>query len=211
MEIHIIPVTDYQQNCSLVICKETRKAAVIDPGGDLPLILAEAEKAQANIRQVLITHGHFDHCGGAKALSSQLNVPILGPAQADNFLLDSLPEWTDMVGFPHTEPFEPDTWLKAGDRVRIGEIELKVLHCPGHTPGHLVFYAPRAKLAFVGDVLFAGSIGRTDFPGGNHQQLLDSIKNTLLVLGDDVEFIPGHGPTSSLGEERRHNPFLRSL
>lgn len=211
MEVIIIPVTDYEQNCSLVICKKTREAAVIDPGGDLPLVLAEADKAQASIRQILITHGHFDHCGGAKALASQLGVPILGPAQADKFLLDSLPEWTARVGFPHADPFEPDTWLKAGDRVRIGEIELEVLQCPGHTPGHLVFYAPMAKLAFVGDVLFAGSIGRTDFPGGNHQQLLNSIKNTLLVLGDDVEFIPGHGPTSTLGAERRQNPFLRSL
>lgn len=209
MEIINIPVTAYEQNCSLIICPATREAAVIDPGGDLPLILAQAKKANATISQILITHGHFDHCGGAKELADQLGVPILGPGLDDKFLLDSLPQWTAQIGFPHADPFVPDRWLADGDRLRVGEIAIETLHCPGHTPGHLVFFIPSAKLALVGDLLFAGSIGRTDFPRGNHQQLLDSIHDRLLPLRDDVEFVPGHGPNSTLGRERRSNPFLQ--
>lgn len=209
MQTIIIPVTSYEQNCSLIICDQSREAAVIDPGGDLPLILAKAKEANARITKILITHGHFDHCAAARPLAEQLGVPIEGPGEEDLFLLDALPEWTQATGFPHADPFVPDRWLKDGDRVQLGTIELRVLHCPGHTPGHLAFYAPSAGLAFVGDILFAGSIGRTDLPGGNHRQLIESIRTKLLPLGDEVAFVPGHGPGSTLGDERHHNPFLQ--
>ncbi len=203
------PVTAYAQNCSLLWCEQQKTAVVIDPGGDIDRILDAAKNRQLTISKLLITHGHFDHCASAAELAQQLNVPIEGPHQADAFILDTLPEWCEQFDFPIGQAFTPDRWLADGDQCQIGEISLKVIHCPGHTPGHLVFYHPESQTAFVGDVLFRGAVGRTDLPGGNHLQLLHSIEQKLLPLGDEVRFVPGHGPDSTLGMERLHNPFLR--
>ncbi len=209
MTIHIIPVTNYEQNCSLLCCKQSNRAAVVDPGGDLSLIMDTAEKAGVEIEKLLITHGHFDHCAAAAELAEQLQVPIEGPHKDDKFLLDSIPEWCQQAGFPIGKSFEPDRWLADGDSVSFGQQELQVVHCPGHTPGHIVFYHQAEKLALVGDVLFKGSIGRTDFPRSNHNDLINAIRHKLFPLGDEVLFVPGHGPTSTFGEERRTNPFVR--
>jgi hydroxyacylglutathione hydrolase len=208
MKTQTIPVTSYAQNCSLIWCEQSGKGAVIDPGGDLERILEQANRAGVTIERLLITHGHFDHCAAAAELAEQLGVPIEGPQRGDGFLLASLPEWCQMFGFPPGRSFTPNRWLEEGDRVPVGKLELEVLHCPGHTPGHLVFYQRAEQLTFVGDVLFQGSIGRTDLPGGDHRALIHSITHKLLPLGDAVRFIPGHGPSSTFGEERRHNPFL---
>jgi len=204
----VIPVTPFEQNCSLLWCEASRKAALIDPGGDLDRLLAIVKRQNVRLESLLLTHGHIDHVGGAHELSLRLSLPILGPEAADAFWLDQLPEQSRMFGFPPTEAFRPDRWLQQGDEVAVGEIILKVLHCPGHTPGHVVFFQPDARLAFVGDVLFKGSIGRTDFPRGNHAELLASIRQKLFPLGDDVAFVPGHGPMSTFGAERRGNPFV---
>lgn len=209
MQIYVIPVTAYQQNCSLIGCEQTGKAAVIDPGGDLELITEQANRAGMQIEKILLTHGHFDHCGAAAQLAEQLDIPIEGPHRDDEFLLQSLPEWCRQAGFPPGRAFTPQRWLAHGDTVTVGAQELAVIHCPGHTPGHVVLFHPGERLAFVGDVLFQGSIGRTDFPRGNHADLLNAIRTRLLPLGDDITFIPGHGPTSTFGEERLHNPFLQ--
>jgi len=204
----VIPVTPFEQNSSLQWCEASRKAALIDPGGDLDRLLANVKRQNVRLESLLLTHGHIDHVGGAHELSLRLSLPILGPEAADAFWLDQLPEQSRMFGFPPTEAFRPDRWLQQGDEVAVGEIILKVLHCPGHTPGHVVFFQPDARLAFVGDVLFKGSIGRTDFPRGNHAELLASIRQKLFPLGDDVAFVPGHGPMSTFGAERRGNPFV---
>ncbi len=208
MQAIIIPVTSFMQNCSLLICGETRKAAVVDPGGDLGRILNTATEHGAVIERILLTHAHIDHAGATADLAQRLDLPIEGPHRADQFWIDALPEQSRMFGFPEAAGFTPDRWLEDGDRVRFGKVELQVLHCPGHTPGHVVFYDPVSRLVIVGDVLFKGSIGRTDFPRGDHAELLRSIREKLWPLGDDVQFIPGHGPTSTLGHERRHNPFV---
>lgn len=203
-----IPVTPFQQNCSLLWCDRTRQAAVIDPGGDLDLLLAEVRQRQLTLEQIWLTHAHIDHAGGTAALSQQLNLPIIGPHLGDQFWIDGLPQQGTMFGFPQVEVFTPTRWLHDGDTVTLGEHTLHVRHCPGHTPGHVVFHAPGIQRAFVGDVLFAGSIGRTDFPQGNHQQLIDSITQRLWPMGDETVFIPGHGPESTFGRERRTNPFV---
>ena len=208
MGYRVVPVTAFAQNCSIVWCDATREAAVIDPGGDVDHILSVIDELGVSVRQVLLTHGHLDHVGGAASLAARLGVPVAGPHQADDYWLKGLPQQSQMFGFPPAEVLVPDRWLKAGDCLRVGECELEVLHCPGHTPGHVVFVDRRAGLAWVGDVLFAGSIGRTDFPGGNHAELIRSIRETLFALGDDIRFIPGHGQESTLGEERRYNPFV---
>jgi hydroxyacylglutathione hydrolase len=205
----VIPVTDYEQNASLIHCPQTRRAAVIDPGGDIDRIIRHAEAQGLTLEQILVTHGHFDHCGAALDLAEQLDIPIIGPHRDDAFLLDSLPEWAKMVGFPPARSFTPQRWLQEGDRVEVGEQVLEVIHCPGHTPGHIIFYHRAAAIAFVGDVLFQGSIGRTDFPRGNHADLIRSIQQKLLPLGDDIRFVPGHGTESTFGHERQHNPFIR--
>lgn len=209
MNYHIIPVTAYAQNASVIHCPDTGRAAVVDPGGDIERIVQFADQNELLLEKILITHGHFDHCGAALDLAEQLQIPIEGPQREDAFLLESLPEWAQSVGFPPARRFTPNRWLEDGDQVTIGKVHLQVLHCPGHTPGHLVFYQPEAAIAFVGDVLFQGSIGRTDFPRGDHAELLHSIRFKLLPLGDEVRFVPGHGPTSTFGQERLHNPFLR--
>jgi len=208
MQFEIFPVTAFQQNCSLVICPLTQRAAFIDPGGDIDHLEAVAREANVTIEKILLTHGHIDHCGQAGLLARQLGVPIEGPHRDDQFWIDQLKTQGMMFGMPGAEGFEPDRWLEDGDTVCVGEEVMSVIHCPGHTPGHVVFVHPKNRLAFVGDVLFAGSIGRTDFPRGNHQQLIDSIRKKLFPLGDDIEFVPGHGPMSTFGEERRSNPFV---
>ncbi len=208
MHYTIIPVTNYQQNCTILVCEQTGRAAIVDPGGDLSLIINALRQMNASAEVILITHGHMDHIGGVKALSEQLNLPIYGPQQEDEFWIQALEEQCRLFSFPPSEPFEPTRWLNDGDSVRFGETRLQVIHCPGHTPGHVVFYQPEDKLAVVGDVLFKGSIGRTDFPKGNHQALIDSIQQKLFPLGEDIQFIPGHGPMSTFGEEMRSNPFV---
>ena len=209
LNYHILPVTPFAQNCTLLWCDETREAALVDPGGEAPRLLAEIARRELTLTQLLLTHGHLDHVGAADELREQSGAKIVGPQQADAFWLQALPAQSEMFGFPMTEPFTPDTWLDEGASVTLGKETLQVIHCPGHTPGHVVFFSASAKLALVGDVLFQGSIGRTDFPQGNHATLIASITQKLLPLGDDVTFIPGHGPLSTLGYERLHNPFLQ--
>ena len=204
----IVPVTPYQQNCSVIRCQSTGRAAIVDPGGDIERILKVVDEMEATVEKVILTHGHLDHCAASDVLRRQLGVPIEGPHREDEFWLAKLPEWCRMSGFPHTDAFTPDRWLEDGDSVTVGVQTLQVLHCPGHTPGHVVFFYAPQKVAWVGDVLFQGSIGRTDFPRGNHGELIASIREKLFPLGDDITFIPGHGPTSTFGEERRHNPFV---
>jgi len=204
----IIPVTPFEQNCSVLWCDATRKAAVVDPGGDVDRILEGVAQLGVSVEKILLTHGHIDHAGGTAALARQLSVPIEGPEREDSFWIEALPQQSKMFGFPQVEAFTPDRWLVDGDVVDIGQEKLDVLHCPGHTPGHVVFFSAAARLAVVGDVLFAGSIGRTDFPGGNHGDLIAAINTKLLPLGDDVQFISGHGAMSTLGHERLNNPFL---
>ncbi len=205
----ILPVTPFAQNCSLVWCERTGAGAVIDPGGDLERILAAARDENVRLGKILLTHAHIDHAGGTAELARSLKLPIEGPHRGDQFWIDGLPEQSRMFGFPPSETFTPDRWLDDGDRVQVGDIEFEVLHCPGHTPGHVVFFSRADRIAFVGDVLFAGSIGRTDFPGGDYDTLIDAIRGKLLPLGDDVRFVPGHGPMSTFGEERRSNPFVK--
>lgn len=204
----IVPVTPYQQNCSIIKCQDTGKAAVVDPGGDVERILAAVEEMQATLEKVILTHAHMDHCAASDILRQQFEIPIEGPQREDQFWLDKLPEWCKMSGFPHADAFLPDRWLEDGDTVTVGAQTLQVLHCPGHTPGHVVFVYQPQQVAWVGDVLFQGSIGRTDFPRGDHDQLVASIRNKLFTLDDDITFIPGHGPTSTFGQERRTNPFV---
>jgi hydroxyacylglutathione hydrolase len=208
LRYHTVPVTPFQQNCSIVWCDETKRAAVIDPGGDLPRLLVEVQRLGVTLEQIWLTHAHIDHAGATAQLARERGLPIIGPHEGDQFWIDALPQQGAMFGFPPSERFAPTRWLHDGDTVSLGHCTLQVRHCPGHTPGHVVFFSPEARRAFVGDVLFAGSIGRTDFPGGNHQDLIDAITQRLWPLGDDVVFIPGHGPESSFGQERRTNPFV---
>lgn len=202
-----IPVTPYEQNCTLLWCEKTREAAVVDPGGDIDRVLKAAEREGLTLTKILITHGHIDHAGGAADLAEQCKLPIEGPQKEDAFWIDGLSQQSQRFGFPHAKRFTPTRWLEEGDTVSFGEETLQVFHCPGHTPGHVVFYHAPSKLALVGDVLFQGSIGRTDFPRGNHQDLINSIQKKLFPLGDDVEFVSGHGPNSTFGDERRFNPY----
>lgn len=204
----IVPVTPFQQNCSIIKCQSSGKGAIVDPGGDVEKILAAAQEMNVEIEKVILTHAHLDHCAASDVLRQQLEIPIEGPHEGDLFWLEKLPEWCQMSGFPHADMFVPDRWLVDGDVVTVGEQELQVYHCPGHTPGHVVFVHHSQKVAWVGDVLFQGSIGRTDFPQGNHDHLVASIREKLFPLGDDITFIPGHGPTSTFGQERQTNPFV---
>ncbi len=209
MRYEVLSVTPLMQNCSLVWCPQTRQGAVIDPGGESGRILQWAEKASVDIRKIWLTHGHIDHVGAAGALAAATGAEIEGPGKADEFLLNGLDQQSRLFGVPLEGSFTPARWLAAGECVSIGQLEFEVRLCPGHTPGHVVFYHRNAAVVFVGDVLFHGSIGRTDFPGGDHDALLTAIRDQLFPMGDAVTFVPGHGPEGTLGEERMSNPFLR--
>ncbi len=204
----IIPVTPFQQNCTLLWCEKTRKAAVVDPGGDLGRIRDAIAQSGVTVEKIILTHGHIDHAGGAAELREELRVQIEGPHEADRFLLDRLEETGRGYGIP-ARPVTPDRWLDEGDTVTVGELTLDVLHCPGHSPGSVVFVSKDQRFALVGDVLFQGSVGRVDLPGGDGKALIRSIKDKLLPLGDDIAFICGHGPMSTIGQERQSNPFLQ--
>lgn len=209
LNVMIVPVTPFQQNCSLIWNESTKSGAVIDPGGDLDLIRQAIAKAGVRIERILLTHGHIDHAGGAADLRTELGVPLEGPHVADRFLLDNLQETAAAYGLSGARDVTPDRWLQEGEQVTIGGVPFDILHCPGHSPGSVAFVNRDLKFAVVGDVLFRGSIGRSDLPGGDHETLIRSITGKLLPLGDDVAFICGHGPASTMGEERRSNPFLR--
>ncbi|MGH1462806.1 MAG: MBL fold metallo-hydrolase [Neptuniibacter sp.] len=209
MKYRIIPVTPFQQNCTLIWCESTNKAAVVDPGGDLDKILSAVEQEGVELEKILLTHAHIDHAGGTAELSETNTLPIEGPHLGDKFWIDGMSEQCKMFNFPLCEGFTPNRWLDDNDTVQVGNTTLQVIHCPGHTPGHVVFYNLEDQVALVGDVIFNGSIGRTDFPQGNHQELISSIKNKLFTLGDEIEFIPGHGPGSTFGFEKQNNPFVR--
>lgn len=205
----IVPVTSYQQNCTLLICEETHQAAIVDPGGDIDIILSALKQERAVPEVILLTHGHLDHVGAVAELSSILSIPIEGPHQEDKFWIDLIPHQIEIFGFPHSDVFTPNRWLEEKEIVTVGLQRLEVIHCPGHTPGHIVFFHRETELALVGDVLFNGAIGRTDFPKGHHATLIQSIKEKLWPLGNNVRFIPGHGAMSTFGEERKSNPFVR--
>ncbi|WP_028879754.1 MBL fold metallo-hydrolase [Terasakiella pusilla] len=209
MKATIIPVTAFAQNCSLIWCEDTMKGCLVDPGGDMDVLLNAVEKEGITLEKILCTHGHLDHVGAVAELSKKANLPIEGPHTGDKFWIDDLAKQAQQFGFPQSESFTPTRWLNDGDQVTFGNVTLEVLHCPGHTPGHVVFFNKDTRVAIVGDVLFQGSIGRTDFPKGNHADLINAIKTKLFPLGDDVVFIPGHGPLSTIGEERKSNPFLQ--
>ena len=208
LKYKIVPVTPFEQNCTLLWCTETHKAAVVDPGGDLDRILAAAEDEGVILEKILLTHAHIDHAGGTAELAKSAGLPIEGPLKDDNFWIQGLAMQAQMFGFPAPEVFTPNRWLEDGDTVTVGNETLEVLHTPGHTPGHVVFFHRGSKLAQVGDVLFNGSIGRTDFPKGDYNTLIHSIREKLFPLGDDVSFICGHGPMSTFGQERATNPFV---
>ncbi len=208
MKFKIIPVTEFAQNSTLMWDEKTMLGAFVDPGGDLDRLLAEAEAEGVTIEKILLTHGHIDHAGGAAELARRLSLKIEGPQREEAFWIDQLPAQGQRFGFPPAEAFTPDRWLEQGDTVTVGGETLRVAHTPGHTPGHVVFFHAPSRVAIVGDVLFQGSIGRTDFPRGDHATLLRSIRERLWPMGDDVTFIPGHGPVSTFGRERRSNPFV---
>ena len=207
--MEVVPVTAFQQNCSLLVERSSKRAALVDPGGQPDVIRAAIERAGVQVEEILITHGHCDHAGATGPLARELGVPVIGPQKEDRFWIESLPVQASSFGLEPAEAFEPDRWLEGGDRVALGGLELEVLHCPGHTPGHVVFFHRESAFCVVGDVIFQGGIGRTDFPRGDHATLLRSIREELWPLGDEVTFLPGHGPQSTLGHERRTNPFLR--
>lgn len=210
LKVAVIPVTPFQQNCSLVWDDEAGEGALVDPGGETDRLLAAAEDQGVAIEKILLTHGHLDHIGAAGDLAARLGVPIEGPHPEDAFWIDQLVAQTNMFGWPETPtPVKPTRWLEGGDSVTVAGHVFDVRHCPGHTPGHIVFVQIEAQLAFVGDVLFAGSVGRTDFPRSDPPALIRAIKEELLPLGDDITFVPGHGPASTFGRERQSNPFLR--
>jgi glyoxylase-like metal-dependent hydrolase (beta-lactamase superfamily II) len=204
----IIPVTPFEQNCTLIWCEATQRAVVIDPGGDLDRVEEAIAKSGTTVERIWLTHGHIDHAGGAMELAEKLGVPIEGPHIADKYLLDTLESGGKRFGITGQRNVTPDRWLNEGDRVKVGELEFEIFHCPGHSPGSVVFFSKDLQFAHVGDVLFQGSVGRTDMPQGSHEQLIGSIVEKLLPLGDDVAFICGHGPGSTIGQERLTNPFL---
>lgn len=208
LRCEIIPVTPFQQNCSLIWDSSTMRGALVDAGGEIERLLERVTHHGVALEKLLVTHGHLDHASAVADLAERLKLPVEGPHEDDQFWIDLIPMQAQQFGFPPARAFTPDRWLNHGDTVTVGSLSFDVIHCPGHTPGHVVLHQPIAKLAFVGDVLFQGSIGRTDFPRGNHADLIRSIRERLFPLGDDIEFVPGHGPTSSFGHERRFNPFV---
>ena len=208
LKVLLVPVTPFQQNCSLVIDEDTMAAAVVDPGGDVARIQEAIAKAGVTVEKILLTHGHIDHAGGAAELAGKLGVKIEGPHKDDKFLLDNLPQSGARFGMLEARVVTPDRWLEDGNEVRVGGLSFSIITAPGHSPGSVVYFNADHKFALMGDVLFQGSIGRTDLPGGNHETLLASIREKVFPLGDDVVFLPGHGGASRIGEERRSNPFL---
>ena len=208
LQCEIIPVTPFEQNCSLIWDAATKKGALIDAGGDPERLLERVKHHGVTLEKLLVTHGHLDHAGAIKDLADRLKLPIEGPQEEDQFWIDGMPQQARYYGFPPCQSFTPDRWLHDGDEVTVGSLRFQVIHCPGHTPGHVVFYHAPSQVAFVGDVLFQGSIGRTDFPRGNHADLIHSIRKKLFPLGDGITFVPGHGPTSTFGQERQSNPFV---
>ncbi|ANP76279.1 MBL fold metallo-hydrolase [Vibrio sp. 10N.222.51.C8] len=208
LKYQVVPVTSFSQNCSIVWCDETMEGIVVDPGGDVQQLAAIIEELGVKVVNLVLTHGHLDHVGGTVPLAEILKVEIVGPHKADNFWLQGLENQSQMFGFPLCKAFEPNTWLEEGDKVTFGNQVIDVIHTPGHTPGHVVLFSEQARLAFVGDVLFNGAIGRTDFPQGDFNTLIASIKTKLWPLGSDVTFVPGHGPESTFGRERASNPFV---
>jgi hydroxyacylglutathione hydrolase len=207
MKAVVVPVTPFRQNCTVLWCETTMRGAVVDPGGDLENVLAAVAENQIDLEKIMVTHGHVDHAGATAELSDRLDLPIEGPHPDDLFLIEALGRQGARYGFSWARPFTPDRWLAGGDVVTVGELEFEVRHCPGHTPGHVVFFNRAAKIALVGDVLFRGSVGRSDLPRGDHAQLIRSIREQLWPLGDDVTFVPGHGQLSTFGNERMSNPY----
>jgi hydroxyacylglutathione hydrolase len=208
LRIAVVPVTPFQQNCSVVWDSGSLRGAVVDPGGDLEAVLALGAREGVRLEKILLTHAHVDHAAAAAELRRRLGLPIEGPHRGDHYWIHELAQQGRAFGIPSEGAFEPDRWLADGDRVTVGDLELEVLHCPGHTPGHVVYFHAPSRFAIVGDVLFQGSIGRSDFPGGDHAALVHSIRSKLFPLGDDVRFLPGHGPLSTFGDERRRNPYV---
>jgi len=209
LKVFIIPVTPFQQNCSLVFDEDAKRGVIVDPGGDVPAILDAIKQSGIAIEKILLTHGHIDHAGGAAELRDALGTTIEGPHREDKFLLDGLPENGARYGMMGVRPVEPDRWLAEGDTVTVAGLSFDVIEAPGHTPGSVVFFNAENRFALMGDVLFQGSVGRTDLPRGSHETLIRSIREKILPLGDDVAFLPGHGPASRIGDERRNNPFLQ--
>jgi hydroxyacylglutathione hydrolase len=208
MQVQVVVVTPFEQNCSVIWCEETMRGAVVDPGGDLDRVEAAIGQSGATIEKVLLTHGHLDHAAFAGDLARKLGVPIVGPHEGDRFLIEKAPEQAAAYGFGRPQPFLPDQWLKHDDQVTVGNLLFQVKHCPGHSPGHVVYFCERFSIAIVGDVLFQGSVGRTDLPGGDTDTLYHSIRTHLWPLGDDIVFVPGHGPASKFGVERQTNPYV---
>jgi glyoxylase-like metal-dependent hydrolase (beta-lactamase superfamily II) len=211
MKIVVVPVTPFQQNCSIIWDEATKQGCVVDPGGDLDRIMQVLLTNDVKVEKILITHGHLDHAGATADLSEQLGVPVEGPHEDDRFWIDRMPKSAEQYGFPPARVFTPSRWLNQGDQVTVGPMQFDVVHCPGHTPGHVVFVNAEQRVAIVGDVLFRSSIGRCDLPRGNHEQLIRSIRDRLFPLGDDITFVPGHGQTSTFGWERKTNPFVSDL
>lgn len=208
IQVLTIPVTPLQQNCTFVVCTKTRRTAVIDPGGEVDRLMSVLKAKELEVEAIWLTHGHLDHAGGAADLRERTGVPVIGPHPEDKFLLDSIEAQGAMFGVTGLRSVEPDRWLAEGERVTVGEVEFEIYETPGHTPGHVIFFQREARFAQVGDVLFKGSIGRTDFPRSDHAALLTSITGKLWPLGDEVQFVPGHGPASTFGAERRTNPYV---
>lgn len=211
LKVQVIPVTPFQQNCSIVYDDESKRGVVVDPGGDVAKIRAVIEKSGIAIENILLTHGHIDHAGGADQLREELGVKIFGPHKGDEFLLNDLVAFGARFGMKGVRPVVPDKWLEEGDTVEIAGMSFAVLHAPGHSLGSVVFFSAEQRFALMGDVLFKGSVGRTDFPYGSSDMLLKAIRDKIIPLGDDVVFLPGHGGTSEIGVERRTNPFLQGL
>jgi hydroxyacylglutathione hydrolase len=209
LKVSVVPVTPFQQNCSMVVCTATNQAAIVDPGGDVDTIRSAIEQLKVTPEKIWLTHGHIDHAGGAAELAEALSLPIEGPDERDAFLMANLEAQAERFGMTGIRNVTPTRWLVEGETITVGELSFSVLHVPGHTPGHLVFFNAPSRFALVGDTLFQGSVGRTDFPYGNHDELIGGIKSKLLPLGDDVTILPGHGPASTIGAERTGNGFLR--
>jgi hydroxyacylglutathione hydrolase len=208
VKVQTVPVTPFMQNTRFITCEKSHKSAIVDPGGETQKLLAHIKQYELDVECILLTHGHLDHVGAAEELKQLLDVKIIGPHKDEMFWFDALPMQAQMFGFQAQAPFYPDKWLQHNARIVVGETELLVLHCPGHTPGHVVFYDEKSAQVFVGDVLFKGSVGRTDFPKGNAAQLQQSIREQLFTLPDNTQVMSGHGENTTIGYEKQNNPFM---